>query len=270
VIAICSATLLADIASTDERDLRAAAEGAREAGFTEASAWSNHIPALEAAGLQVGVVEAAMSWANADSSTAATEAKRLAALVAGHGATRVVAVCLESSLDIEHARRNLGLLVDVVSREGAQVCVEFLPWSGIPDLSTAWSLVEPLGPSAGIVLDTWHWLRQPDGPDLELLGSIPGERMGYVQLSDAPQEPADNLMRESMSSRLLPGEGVVDFVSVLSTLDAIASAPFVATEVFDPRLVTEIGAAGAAQAMRVAAERVIERRTEPHSGRTVD
>jgi sugar phosphate isomerase/epimerase len=259
MIGICSATLLVDLMSTDERDVRVAAEAARDAGFRRASAWAHHIPALEAAGLEIAVVEAAMAWANADPSAAAADARRLATLVARHGASHVVAVCLEPALDIEHARRNLGALVEAVAREGAQVCVEFLPWSGIPDLATAWSLVSPLGPSAGIVLDTWHWLRQPGGPDLGLLATIPGDRVGYVQLSDAPQEPARDSMNESMSARLLPGDGAVDFDSVLSVLRATGAAPFVATEVFNPALLLGLGIADAAAAMRTAAEHVMDR-----------
>jgi sugar phosphate isomerase/epimerase len=256
---MCPATLLTNVGTADGHDVRAAAEGARSAGFTEVGAWGNHISELEAAGLHVGVIEAATAWATADTDTAATEARQFAALVARHGAARVAAVCMEPFLDLEHGRRNLAMLVDAVEREGAQVCVEFLPWTGIPDLATAWSLVEPLGPSAGIVLDTWHWQRQPRGPALELLATLPGDRIGYVQLCDAAKEPTGNPSSEAMSSRLLPGEGVVDFTAVISALDAIGAAPFVAIEVFNPALVAELGAGGAAKAMAEAADRVLRR-----------
>ena len=115
--------------------------------------------------------------------------------------------------DLERARGNLALVVAAAAGVGAQVCVEFLPWSGIPDLATAWELVEPLGAGAGILLDTWHWVRQPGGPNPELLARIPGERIGYVQLCDAALDAGDDIMAEAMGQRLLPGDGEFDIAA---------------------------------------------------------
>jgi sugar phosphate isomerase/epimerase len=61
-------------------------------------------------------------------------------------------------------------------------------------------------------------------------------------------------MVEAMTSRLLPGDGVVDFPALLAGLAAIEARPFVATEVFNPSLVADRGPAGAATAMRDAVE----------------
>jgi len=144
-------------------------------------------------------------------------------------------------------------VVEAAGQVGAQVCVEFLPWSGIPDLATAWRLVEPLGPGAGIVIDGWHWVRQPGGPAPDLLRSIPGDRIGYVQVCDVAAEPAGDPLTDAMSNRLLPGEGVVDFAELFAVLREIGASPFVATEIFNPALVAEQGAVGAAMAMRDAA-----------------
>ena len=257
MIAMCPATLIADPMTAGEGEVRAAAEAALEAGFTEASVWAHQIPALHGLGIRVSVVEAAMAWANADAATAAAEAGRLMRLAAEHGATKLVAVCLEPAIDdLDIARQNLAVLVDAADDGGVQVCVEFLPWTGIPDLATAWSLVEPLGPAAGILLDTWHWVRQPGGPAFDVLATIPGERIGYVQLCDASPTPAADVYAEAMTSRLLPGDGIVDFAAVFSALDAIGASPFIATEIFNPSIVIEHGALGAAVAMRDAADRV--------------
>jgi sugar phosphate isomerase/epimerase len=240
-----------------DSDVRAAGEAALAAGFTEASVWAHHIPSLHGLGLHIGVVEAAMSWANADGDAAAAEARRLARLAAEHGSAKIVAVCLEPAIaDTDRARDNLAILVGAAEGVGAQVCVEFLPWSGIPDLATAWSLVEPLGAAAGILLDTWHWVRQPGGPAFELLAQIPGERIGYVQLCDAAPPTGVDLMTEAMTNRLLPGDGIVDFAAVFAALDAIGASPYIATEIFNGALVVERGATGAAIAMRNAAEGV--------------
>jgi sugar phosphate isomerase/epimerase len=251
------ATLVSDPLTATDDELRAAGEGAIAAGFDGLSAWASHISALQGLGLPVTVVEAAMSWANSDAKTATAEAERLASVVATTGATRLVAVCLEPSItEVEQARQNLAVLVDRSGEAGAQVCVEFLPWTGIPDLATAWMLVEPLGDGAAILLDTWHWVRQPGGPAYELLLTIPGRRLGYLQLCDAAAERGPDAMTEAMTSRLLPGEGVIDFDALLAVLEAIRADPVVATEIFNPALVSARGAVAAAMAMKAAADRV--------------
>ena len=48
------------------------------------------------------------------------------------------------------ARHRLALANEIVAGAGRQLVVEFLPWSAIPDLATAWSLVAPLDGAARI------------------------------------------------------------------------------------------------------------------------
>ena len=258
-LGICTAALLADPMGADADAVRAAAQAARAAGFTQASVWLQHLDAVEQAGLRVAVVEAAVSWANADRAAAEAEAGRLVAAAERLDASTIMAVCFEPHLsDLDAARDNLGVLVGRAGEVGARVCVEFLPWTGIPDLATAWDLVEPLGPGCGIILDTWHWVRQPGGPAPDVLAGIPGERIGYVQLCDAAAEPAPDPFTEAMTGRLLPGDenGVVDFAELSTGLAAIGATPFVAAEVLNPALVTELGATAAAAAIRDACARL--------------
>ncbi len=257
-LAMCPATLLSDPMAAGEDDVRAAGEATRAVGFASASVWQHHLAALSGLGLRVGAVEAATQWANGDPEVAASEGRSLMSAAGEHGATKVLAVCLGPAIaDMDRARGNLAALADAGASVGVQVCVEFLPWTGVPDLATAWSLVEPLGPGAGIVLDTWHWTRQPGGPAWALLGALPGDRLGYVQLSDARPMAAADLAVEAMTDRLLPGDGVVDFRRLFTVLRSIGAAPYVATEVFNPKLVSEHGAEGAARAMKAAAEQVL-------------
>jgi sugar phosphate isomerase/epimerase len=254
-VGICTATLMADPMGADADAVREAGRAAVAAGFSEASVWLQHLDALDGVGLHVAVVEAAVAWANADRATAEAEAGPLVATAERVGASTIMAVCLEPRLaDLDDARRNLDVLVALARDIGARVCVEFLPWTAIPDLATAWTLVEPLGPGCGIVLDTWHWVRQPGGPAPEVLARIPGERIGYVQVCDAAAEPGADPFTEAMTARLLPGDGVVDFAGLAAGLAAIDAAPFVAAEVHNPALVAELGAEGAAAAMRDAAD----------------
>ncbi len=227
-------------------------DAALRAGASAASTWTLHFPALgglEAAakwlnssGMRTGCVEAAANWANNDQAAAQQEGRQMAEAAAALGAPLIMAVCLEPTLtDMDQARDNLSVLVAEARGAGARVCVEFLPWTGIADLATAWSLVEPLGPDAGVLVDTWHWQRQPGGPNLPLLSSIPGDRVMYVQMCDAAPGTSTD-MAEAMTGRLLPGDGVVDFAALIATLKQIDAHPFVAPEVFNPDLLAQLGA----------------------------
>lgn len=256
-IGVCPATLLVDPMSASDDDVRAACEAAATAGYTSASVWAQHLAAVAGTGLEVEVVEAATRWANGEPAEAAAEAQFLAERAAEHGAGLIGAVCLEPAVaDPDAARQRLAGLVEAAAGVGARVSLEFLPGTGVPDLATAWRYVEPLGPGATILLDTWHWTRQPGGPAFETLSSIPGDRIGYLQLCDAGPKPMDDVMTEAMTARRLPGQGVVDFAAVFAALGGIGASPYAATEVFNPALVQELGAEGAARAMREAAERV--------------
>ncbi len=262
-IGMCPATLLTDFGSPSADDIRAALDTSREAGATGVSVWTPHVEllggasqaaaAVAASGLRMKAVEAAVMWSAGTPAEVLREARSFAELVAAVGATRLLAVCMQPELeDLDRARAGLAVLVEHVSAAGAQTCVEFLPWTGIPDLATAWSIVEPVGSGAGIVLDTWHWQRQPGGPNLALLARISGERIGYVQMCDAaPGEGRE--IEEAMSGRLLPGDGVVDYRALFATLEQIGADPFIATEIFNGALLAELGQQGFADASIAAA-----------------
>jgi sugar phosphate isomerase/epimerase len=268
-LGMCPATLLADAMGASPSDVRDAIDATAANGFTHVSVWAHHISALgdtlegarravDGAGLRVSVVVAALGWASGDVDASRAEAERLRPAIEATGASLVLAACMDPSVaDMSRAQDALGVLAETVGRSGASVALEFLPWSPVPDLATAWELVEPLGAGAGITLDTWHWQRQPGGPDLALLRSIPAERVPYLQLADAAPDPSPELLVEAMTARLLPGDGVVDYAELLATLHAMGARPVVVTEVFRPSLVVERGSRGAAATMRNAARAVI-------------
>ena len=135
------------------------------------------------------------------------------------------------------AAEGLAALGEAAGRAGVDVCLEFLPWTAIAQLSSAWALVQQPGlDNVGLVLDTWHFHRQPGGPDYDLLESIPGDRIRYVQISDAAAAPEADLMTEALTRRLLPGDGVIDFDRLRSSLAAIGADPVYATEVYNTSL----------------------------------
>jgi sugar phosphate isomerase/epimerase len=124
---------------------------------------------------------------------------------------------------------------DRAAEHGLLVQLEFLPWSRVADLATAWEVVRGADrPNAGVALDAWHWFR--GAPDETLLRAIPGAKIIGVQLDDAPNEPEPNPMIATLHERLLPGDGELDLASLVSALrDAGAVAP-IGVEVFSDEL----------------------------------
>jgi len=120
--------------------------------------------------------------------------------------------------------------IDVTAERFAEVCeraaqhdvlvaLEFLPWSGIPDLATALDVVRGSdSPNAGVLVDAWHYFR--GNPDDDLLASlVPGD-VSCVQLSDGDRDPEGPYTEDTIFRRRVPGDGAFDLVGLIRTLDA--------------------------------------------------
>jgi sugar phosphate isomerase/epimerase len=264
---ICLAGLVPDALTPHKESVRAAVDAAADAGFDGSSIWVTLLPfvadslkdaraLLDGRGLHVRMVEGAFSWAtDASDDDVRAEGATVIETAEAMGSSLILAVCLGP--DLPDAARAQARLADLAARAktvGATVCVEFLPWSGIPRLRDAWDLVGPLD-DVGLIIDTWHWQRQPGGPDAAALKEVPAERVSCLQLSDAPREASGELMEETMTARLLPGDGEVDFTPITDWLSG--AHPFVAPEVFNPGLVTARGVGPAASATYAATVRVM-------------
>src|SRR5258705_5449974 len=133
---------------------------------------------------------------------------------------------------------NAGLLeklpLDVVSEEFAALCeragpdltvaLEFMPYSGVPDLATAWRIVQGV-PNAGLIVDGWHWARA--GQQAADLADVPAERIVSVQLCDVRAQPMEPLRAESLGHRLPPGKGYGDTVEMVRGLTKHGVTPAV-------------------------------------------
>jgi sugar phosphate isomerase/epimerase len=160
---------------------------------------------------------------------------------------------------------NAGLLeklpLDVVSEEFAALCeragpdltvaLEFMPYSGVPDLATAWQIVRAV-PNAGVIIDGWHWARA--GQQVADVHNVPAERIISVQLCDVRAEPMEPLRAESLGHRLPPGKGYGDTVGMVQGLIKHGVMPAVmAVEVICDELVArgvDIAAQISAEAAR--------------------
>src|SRR6185437_5105814 len=85
---------------------------------------------------------------------------------------------------LDEAAEAFARLCDRGNERGLLVQLEFLPWSKIPDLTTAWEVVRRADrANGGLTLDAWHYFRSGSaGP---LLSTIPGDRILGLQLCDA-------------------------------------------------------------------------------------
>lgn len=117
------------------------------------------------------------------------------------------------------------------------VALEFMPYSGVPDLATAWQVIEGV-PNAGLIVDGWHWARAHQTP--ADLAPIPPERIVSVQLCDVRAEPMSPLRAESLGHRLPPGRGCGDSVGLVRALAEHGVEPLVtAVEVISDELVAK-------------------------------
>jgi sugar phosphate isomerase/epimerase len=135
------------------------------------------------------------------------------------------------SWSLDEAAAAFAGLCDRAAEHGLLVHLEFLPWSRIPDLATAWRVVGAVDrPNGGLMLDAWHYFRSD--PDGELLRSIPGTSILGVQLCDAPARPEDDPLHATLHERLLPGDGEFPLPTLLADLQATGTTAPLGVEVF--------------------------------------
>ncbi|WP_328563807.1 bifunctional sugar phosphate isomerase/epimerase/4-hydroxyphenylpyruvate dioxygenase family protein [Streptomyces coelicoflavus] len=115
------------------------------------------------------------------------------------------------------AAEQLGRLAALAEDHGVRVAYEALAWGRhISTYDHAWRVVEAAGhPALGTCLDSFHILsRSGDPKDLEGIGDIPGEKIFFLQLADAPLLAMD-VLQWSRHYRCFPGQGGLDVAGLL-------------------------------------------------------
>ncbi len=117
--------------------------------------------------------------------------------------------------DAARLHDNLATLAVAARTEGIGLSLEYMPWTAVTDPAMALELVRDIGnPALKVLTDTLHLSRS--GAVLPDPGSA--YHAGYVQLSDAPAafdpDPAQ-MIALARSARLPPGEGEIDFTTLL-------------------------------------------------------
>ncbi|MBV8949238.1 MAG: sugar phosphate isomerase/epimerase [Actinobacteria bacterium] len=276
-LVLCAGTLPRETSWTDRLD------AASNAGFAGISVWARDYAAargegwtdedlraqLDDHGLAIAELDPAWWWTPGEIDTAALVAidimevfrygeADMFAIADALGARSINAAdVLGGPWGVDDAAAAFAGLCDRAAEHGLLVHLEFLPWSRIADLATAWEVVRRADrPNGGVAVDAWHWFRSDEPSDIATLQAIAGEKILGVQLDDAPAEPEMNLMSATLHERLLPGEGAIDLAALVGTLrDIGVSAPF-GVEVFSDSL-HALGPFAAAQRAADATRRVL-------------
>ncbi|WP_018501743.1 sugar phosphate isomerase/epimerase family protein [Parafrankia discariae] len=253
-------------------DVQTLVDAIADAGFDAAQLTSSHLAGAVAdgmtpeeffghhrdRGLTIPTVEVLMEWVAADRPEIADQARPLLDIAQSAGSPTVIATMSETEVpSISGVAERLAYLCDLAAERGLRISFEFLPWSAVPNIRAAVRLLDAVDrDNLGLVVDMWHWFRQAGGPDYDTLRDVPAGRIHVLQLCDAPTRPADDLVMETLTARLLPGEGDVDLKTTLDVLFATGADPVVATEVYSASLAGQ-GPAEAARRAFAATETVL-------------
>jgi sugar phosphate isomerase/epimerase len=147
---------------------------------------------------------------------------------------------------------------DLCDRAGdLTIALEFMPYSGVPDLATAWRVLrEANRTNSALIVDVWHWARAGmTAADLDL---VPADRIVSVQLCDVLRTPMEPMRSESLGHRLPPGHGHGDAAGLVRALQARDVRPeILAVEVISDELVAR-GVMHAAHTVATAARKVLD------------
>ena len=148
---------------------------------------------------------------------------------------------------IDRAAGDLNALGDVAIEHGLRVGYEALAWgTHVNDHRDAWEIVRRADhPSIGLIVDSFHTLGRKLSP--ESVRRIPGDKIFFVQLADAPQIEMD-LLYWSRHFRNMPGEGDLDVRTFMQAVAATGYDGPISLEIFNdqfrggsPRAIAEDG-----------------------------
>jgi sugar phosphate isomerase/epimerase len=122
--------------------------------------------------------------------------------------------------DLDRFSERYAKFCEAAAPYGMTADLEFMPWTSVPNLRTANSIVAQSGqPNAGVLVDALHFDRSNS-----LLGElvrVPDARLHYWQLCDGPaKRPAttEEMMHAARYERMFPGQGGIDLVSLVRVM----------------------------------------------------
>ncbi|WP_120632055.1 bifunctional sugar phosphate isomerase/epimerase/4-hydroxyphenylpyruvate dioxygenase family protein [Ruegeria sp. EL01] len=133
---------------------------------------------------------------------------------------------------IDRAAQDLNDLGERAAKRGLRVGYEALAWGKhVNDHRDAWEIVRRADhPNIGLILDSFHTLARKTDPDT--IRSIPGDKIFFVQLADAPLIDMD-LLYWSRHFRNMPGEGDLDITGFMQAVMAARYSGPISLEIFN-------------------------------------
>jgi 4-hydroxyphenylpyruvate dioxygenase len=134
--------------------------------------------------------------------------------------------------DDSKASADLALMAERAARRGLRVGYEALAWaSHVNTWGHAWKIVRAVDhPALGLIVDSFHTLSLNDDPSG--LADVPGPKIFYCQLADAPRMTMDALSW-SRHFRNFPLQGDLDVVDFLRALLASGYDGALSLEIFN-------------------------------------
>ncbi len=205
---------------------------------------------LDSYGIQVAELEVLGGWAQGGKAGERSRAyeERLFEIADALGGRHLIANTeLEQPLEV--TAELFGALCDRAAAYGLLVGIEFLPWTSLPDVTTAWDIVRTANRSnGGVLVDTWHHYR--GSADDDQLRAVPGEKIVAVHFNDADSEPVGDLLEDTLHRRRLPGQGAFPLVDFVRNLDEMGVRVPYSVEIISD----ELAALPAAEAARLSAD----------------
>lgn len=150
--------------------------------------------------------------------------------------TGLVLICSNTSPDalggIDRCADDLAELGELAAKMDIRIGYEALAWGKhVSDHRDAWEIVRRADhKNVGLILDSFHSLARKTDPNS--IRSIPGDKIFFVQLADAPLIDMD-LLYWSRHFRTMPGQGDLDVTAFMSAVAATGYAGPVSLEIFN-------------------------------------
>ncbi len=133
---------------------------------------------------------------------------------------------------IDRAAADFHELGERAAKRGLRVGYEALAWGRhVDDHRDAWEIVRRADhENVGLILDSFHTLSRNIDPDT--IRRIPGDKIFFVQLADAPRIDMD-LLYWSRHFRNMPGEGDLDVTAFMRAVMATGYSGPISLEIFN-------------------------------------
>lgn len=151
--------------------------------------------------------------------------------------------------DTDALAEQFALLAQRAGQRGMRIAYEALAWgSQIKLFSQVWDVVRQVNhPALGMTLDSFHTLALRDDP--APIRQIPGDRIFYVQLADAPWINTD-VLTHSRHYRCFPGQGEFNVTGFLRAILDAGYTGTISLEIFNDEFRSAPARANAVDAMR--------------------